>query len=652
MNDLLRIVTCGSVDDGKSTLIGHLLYDAKLIFSDQEKALELESKVKANDGAIDYSLLLDGLSAEREQGITIDVSYRFFATERRRFIVADCPGHAEYTRNMAVGASTSDLAVLLIDASKGIKEQTKRHLRICGLMGIKDYLFAVNKMDLVDYDENVFLDIERAIEKTIAKTIKRPDGESNEGISHSQEEKQVQLIGTGCYYIIPVSALKGDNITKPSENMPWYQGSTFLEFLENVDTASSMEEGFVMQVQRVSHHGSYRGYQGQISCGEIKTGDTLTIYSGSNASQATSNLTSNIASSIASNVTSKVTSILVGGVEASSAKEGEAVSISIEDDIDISRGHVFAKGTSLSCTNLLEANILWVDDQKLFEGRSYIMKLASQTKLVSVMKIKHQIDIDTGKHISKRELSKNQLACVDISSSEPLVFDSFDRHKEMGRFILIDRITNATAACGTVCFPLRRGTNLTWQETDITRSLRANSLMQKPKTIWFTGLSGSGKSTIANRLEKELALMGMHTMLLDGDNVRLGINKDLGFNDYDRTENIRRVAEIAKLMNDAGLIVLTAFISPFDADREMARRIIGGGSYIEVYVSTPIEECEKRDVKGLYKKARSGEIPNFTGIDSPYEVPSNPMLEINAGEISVEEAVKSIIDVILPKLKA
>ena len=602
MSDLLRIMTCGSVDDGKSTLIGHLLYDAKLIFADQKKALEMESQIAGGEDDPDFSLLLDGLSSEREQGITIDVAYRYFATPRRRFIVADTPGHEEYTRNMAVGASNSDLAILLIDASRGISPQTRRHLRICRLMGIRDFLFAINKMDLVDYSEDVYSALKEEIEKE----------------------------AVGATYI-PVSALKGDNITTPSDNMPWYEGLPLLEYLETIDLSYEEEEGFVMPVQRISRtEEGYRGLQGQISTGSIEEGEELTIYPGEKRT--------------------RVKSIAAGDRKVSSASEGMAVSIEIEDDIDVSRGHVLVSGTTVKDTNMFEADILWMDEKELVEDRSYIIKLATQQKPVTVMKLKYRVDIDTGKEVYARTLGKNELACVDMVCPESLVFDSFGDHRTLGRFILIDRITGRTAGCGTIRFPLRRSHNLTWQKHDITRQVREAALDQKAKTIWFTGLSGSGKSTLANGLEKTLAASGLHTMLLDGDNIRLGINKDLGFNEYDRAENIRRVAEISKLLNDAGIIVITAFISPFEEDREVAREIIGEDSFLEVYVSTSLEECERRDVKGLYAKARKAEIPNFTGIDSPYEVPEDPEVTIDTEKISIDEAVKGLAEQIWTKL--
>lgn len=588
MESVLKIMTCGSVDDGKSTLIGHLLYDAKMLFVDQEKALELESNAIREDGVLDYSLLLDGLSFEREQGITIDVAYRYFATEKRSFVVADTPGHEEYTRNMAVAASQSDVAVLLIDASKGVLTQTRRHLRICSMMGIRYYVFAVNKMDIIDYNQERF------------ETIK-------ESVMKLMEETPYNTI-----QIIPISALKGDNITTTSNHMDWYKGPSLLSYLETIDIEVKKEEGFVMPVQRIARKDGTRYLQGTITSGEIKVHDEVTIYPGKQVS--------------------KVKEIIVSKEFVDKAQKQMAVAISLMDDIDISRGYVLAKDTELKQARLLEADILWMDESPLIEGKSYLLKLASENVNASIMKLKYSIDPDTGKQIATRKLEKNSLACVDITCHEDLIFDCFENHQAIGRFILIDKVTNATSGCGTIKYALRRSDNITRQILDITPEVRAKTLNQSPKTIWFTGLSGSGKSAVANELEKLLVQENKHTMLLDGDNIRLGINKDLGFNEYDRKENIRRVAEICKLMNDAGIIVLTAFISPFKEDREMAKQIIGEDNFIEIYVSTPLEECERRDVKGLYHKAREGLIPNFTGINSPYEIPDHPDIEIDTSQ--------------------
>lgn len=614
MKSLLKFITCGSVDDGKSTLIGHMLYDAKLIFADQEKALELDSRIGSREGKIDYSLLLDGLMAEREQGITIDVAYRYFTTSKRSFIVADTPGHEEYTRNMAVGASFADVAVILVDATQGMLIQTRRHIRICSLMGIKHFVFAVNKMDLVHYDKSAFDKIARDIKKFISEF----------------EVLSIQLI--------PVSATEGDNITQASSAMPWYHGATLLEYLENIEPSDlSGQDDFVMAVQRVSRpNHNFRGFQGQISTGEVKTGDEVVVLpSGEHA---------------------KIAGIHVTDREEETAQAGEAVTLQLDREIDISRGCVLCGNSKavkesgsedvplrIETANMVTAKLFWMDDERLVPGRNYWVKLGTKMLPASVINIKYKIDVNSGEQLPAEQIYKNELAVCDIMLSEKCAVSAFDNNKDLGSFIFINRITNMTSACGTVMHTLRRSNNLVWQKTDITKQIRAEQKNQTPKTIWFTGLSGSGKSTLANALEKRLVAMGRHTMLLDGDNVRMGLNRNLGFTEADRVENIRRIAEVAKLMNDAGLIVLTAFISPYRKDRENAKEIIGD-DFLEVYVSTPVEECERRDVKGLYKKARKGEIPNFTGISSPYETPEAPDVIINTQEMSIEDAVSMIVD--------
>ncbi len=602
MQSLLKFITCGSVDDGKSTLIGHMLYDAKLIFADQEKALELDSKVGSAGGEIDYSLLLDGLMAEREQGITIDVAYRYFTTENRSFIVADTPGHEEYTRNMAVGASFADLAIILLDVTKGVLVQTKRHTRICALMGIKSVVYAVNKMDLANYDESAFKNIRREIKKMTAEY----DFETE--------------------YIIPVSATKGDNITKSSDRMPWFHGDTLLQYLEQVDVSDKTDQtGFVLPVQRVSRPDhNFRGFQGQIEVGQIAVGDEITAFP--------------------SGETACVKSILNTNQSVDRAYKGQAVTIQLDREVDVSRGCMLCREVDMQIGKLFSSKLLWMDDSRLVAGKSYYLKIGTKMVPAVVMNIKSKIDVNEGTHVSADHIYKNEIAICDISCQDQIVYDLFDHHKELGGFILIDRVTHMTSACGVVEHSLRREENLQWHNMDITRELRAERLNQTPKTIWLTGLSGSGKSTLVNALEKRLFMEGKHTMLLDGDNVRMGLNKNLGFKEQDRIENIRRVSEVAKLMNDAGLIVLTSFISPFAADRRRARRIIGEDNFIEVYVSTPIEECERRDVKGLYQKARSGEIPNFSGISSPYEVPENPEITIDTTGKSVEECIDFIME--------
>lgn len=600
MADLLKFITCGSVDDGKSTLIGHMLYDAKLIFTDQERALELDSKVGSAGGGIDYSLLLDGLMAEREQGITIDVAYRYFTTEKRSFIVADTPGHEEYTRNMAVGASFADLAVILVDASQGVLVQTRRHARICSLMGIRHFVIAVNKMDLIDYSREKFDEIAKAINEFFAE--------------FSCESLQ----------IIPVSATIGDNITKRSENMSWYTGAPLLEYLENIDVSSEdTDDAFIMPVQRVSRPDhTFRGFQGQIEAGKVAAGNEVT--------------------SLPSGEKARVKRIIAAGKDAEQAVAGQPVSLQLDREIDVSRGCVLSSGEALQVSNMFTAEILWMDEDRLVAGRNYLLKLGTKTLPASVMDIKYKVDVNSGLHIEADTLVKNEIACCDISVSDKTVLAPFDENKAMGSFILIDVVTHMTSACGVVRHTLRRADNLTWHNMDITRESRAAGLGQKPFTLWFTGLSGSGKSTLANEVEKRLAAKGRHTMLLDGDNVRMGLNKDLGFTEADRVENIRRIAEVSKLMNDAGLIVLTSFISPYEADRKNAADIIGK-SFVEVYVSTSLEECEKRDVKGLYKKARAGEIPNFTGISSEYEVPVSPDITVDTENLSVAEAADAVM---------
>lgn len=607
MKDLLKFITCGSVDDGKSTLIGHMLYDAKLLFADQARALELDSKVGSRGGEIDYSLLLDGLMAEREQGITIDVAYRYFTTEKRSFIVADTPGHEEYTRNMAVGASFADLAVILVDATKGVLVQTKRHARICSLMGIRHFVFAVNKMDLIQFDKHVF--------DTMKREVKRLMSEFN----------------WDTLEVIPVSATEGDNITEGSSHSIWYSGKPLLTYLEEVEIQDYKEETvFYFPVQRVSRPDhTFRGFQGQIESGSIRKGATVTIFP--------------------SKEKAGVKKLLLGDREVEEAAEGSPVTLQLDREVDCSRGCVIANDTELIVNNMLNATIFWMDDVKLVAGKNYDIKIGTKLLPATVMSIKYKIDVNSGEHLPADELYKNEIASCDIFVSSKIVFETFAKSKALGGLILIDRISNMTSACGIVEHSLRRGNNVTWQNMDITREIRSVQKNQQPLTLWFTGLSGSGKSTLANEVEKRLVSMGKHTMLLDGDNVRMGLNKNLGFKEQDRIENIRRIAEVAKLMNDAGLIVLTSFISPFRSDRQNAREIIGDG-FIEIYVNTPLEECEKRDIKGLYQKARKGEIPNFTGVSSPYEAPAHPELIVDTSKQSVEECVEQILELLKPYL--
>lgn len=549
MKSLLKFITCGSVDDGKSTLIGHMLYDAKLLFADQERSLELDSRIGSCSGKIDYSLLLDGLMAEREQGITIDVAYRYFTTAHRSFIVADTPGHEQYTRNMAVGAAFAELAVILVDASIGLSIQTRRHVRICAFMGIRNFVFAVNKMDLVQYDKKRFQSLETEIKDMISEF------EINE------------------FVIIPVSATEGDNITRLSANMSWYQQISLLEYLENVEIKQSSEDNrFILPIQRVCRpNHTFRGFQGQVESGKIAIGDK--IYSIPGKSQA------------------NIKELYIGKNKVNEVLIGQPVTISLDNEIDVSRGCVLTNDSSLSVSNLFRITLLWMDDMELVVGRSYLLKLATQTIPAVILDIKYKTDVNTGDSIPVKKIKKNEIAACDIQVSEKIVYDSFQNNKVLGGFILIDRISNMTSACGRIEYALRRADNVTWQKESVTKEIRSQQKGQKPFALWFTGLSGSGKSTLANEVEKRLTALGKHTMLLDGDNVRMGLNKNLGFEENDRIENVRRIAEVTKLMNDAGLIVLTALISPYGADRDMAREIIQKANtpFIEVYINTPPE---------------------------------------------------------------
>lgn len=604
MRDLLKFITCGSVDDGKSTLIGHLLYDSKLIYADQARALELDSKVGSRGGEIDYSLLLDGLSAEREQGITIDVAYRYFTTDNRSFICADTPGHEEYTRNMAVGASFADLAVILVDASQGVLVQTRRHARICALVGIRSFVFAVNKMDLVGYSEYEF--------KKISKSIRMMAAEFD----------------YDSLQIIPVSATEGDNVVHPSKEMPWYTGPTLQAYLEEIDVdTAELEKGFSMPVQRVSRPDrTFRGFQGTVATGRIAIGDPVKV--------------------LPSGTTSHVARIVEGFDDVRQTSADHACSIVLEDEVDVSRGSVLASSYDPLVSNAFTVEMLWMDEAHLVPGKNFIFRIGTKSVPGTVLNIRYRINANTGEHVVADELKKNEIAVCDISLGEKTVIDTFERNAHLGRMILIDRLTNMTSGCAVVQHDLNRSDNLTWQQTDIDRTLREGHMEQKACTLWFTGLSGSGKSTLANAVERALYARGRFTMLLDGDNVRMGLNKNLGFTERDRIENIRRVAEVSKLMNDAGLIVMTSFISPFVRDRRNAREIIGPDRFIEVYVSTPLEECERRDVKGLYAKARAHKINNFTGITSPYEVPEHPEITVDTSTEKLEDSVARILEAI------
>ena len=612
---LLRFITCGSVDDGKSTLIGRLLYDSKMIFEDQLAALESDSKRVGTQGQdIDFALLVDGLAAEREQGITIDVAYRFFATEKRKFIVADTPGHEQYTRNMVTGASTADLAVILIDARKGVLEQTRRHSYIAHLLGIRHLVLAVNKMDLVEYSQETF-------DAIVAD------------YSAFAEE-----IGIEEFTAIPISGFKGDNITTaPSENTPWYVGPNYagislIDHLESVDLANTaaQERSFRMPVQWVNRPNlDFRGFAGLVSDGTIKPGNKVRV--------------------VPAGKTSTVKSIETFNGELDEAVAGQSVTLTLEDEIDCSRGDVIASADDPpEASDQFETTIVWMSDEALKPGRAYWLKIGTQLVSASVAEPKYEICINSFEHLATKTLGLNDIGVAELRTDKPITFEAYQTSRQLGGFILIDKFTNATVGAGMIHFSLRRAQNVHWQPTTITREDHAALKNQQPRVLWFTGLSGSGKSTIANAVEQRLNLMNRHTFLLDGDNVRHGLNKDLGFTETDRIENIRRIGEVAKLMADAGLIVLTAFISPFRAERQMVRSMLPEGEFIEVFVDTPLEVAEERDVKGLYKKARSGELKNFTGIDSPYEEPQNAEIRVNTVEMTVEEAADYVISQIMP----
>ncbi|ABC64826.1 sulfate adenylyltransferase subunit CysN [Erythrobacter litoralis] len=611
---MLRFITCGSVDDGKSTLIGRLLYDSKMIFEDQLAALESDSIKHGTQGQeIDFALLVDGLAAEREQGITIDVAYRFFSTDKRKFIVADTPGHEQYTRNMVTGASTADLAVILVDARKGVLEQTKRHSFLVHLLGIRHVVLAVNKMDLVDYDQATF------------------DGIVRDYADFAEE------IGVEAFTAIPISGFKGDNITPgdngaPSPNTPWYEGPSLIHHLETIEIANTraQERSFRMPVQWVNRPNlDFRGFSGIVSDGTIKPGDPVRV--------------------VPSGKTSRVKKIVTFDGDLDAAVAGQSVTLTLEDEVDCSRGDVIAAaGDPPEASDQFEATIVWMDEQALKPGRGYWLKLGTQTVTANVQPPKYEICVNTFEHLAAKTLELNDIGVAELRTDRPIAFEAYETSRQLGGFVLIDKFTNATVGAGMIHFSLRRAQNVHWQPTSITREDHSALKNQKPRVLWFTGLSGSGKSTIANEVEKKLALMNRHTFLLDGDNIRHGLNKDLGFTETDRIENIRRIGEVAKLMADAGLIVLTAFISPFRAERRMVREMLPEGEFIEVFVDTPLEVAEARDVKGLYKKARSGQLKNFTGIDSPYEPPENAEIRVNTVEMTPEEAADHIIAAILP----
>ena len=602
---LLRFITCGSVDDGKSTLIGRMLYESHMLFDDQLSSLKADSKKVGTQGEqIDFALLVDGLAAEREQGITIDVAYRFFSTDKRKYIVADTPGHEEYTRNMATGASTADVAIILVDAEQGVLTQTRRHSFIVSMVGVKKVLLAINKLDLVNYSEEIYDKI----------------------VSDYQDFAQTAL-DIDSITSIPISALIGDNVVKKSENTPWYNGQTIMEYLETVEISNQKTlQSFRMPVQWVNRPNSnFRGFSGLISSGKINSGDKIRILPGGQ--------------------TSTIKSIVTWDGNLTTAKAGQSVTIILDDEIDVSRGDVITISEDpCSEADQFQARILWMNENPMMPGRQYLLKSNSQSALLTLGRLKHRIDVNTLDHLPAKTLELNEIGVCNISLDKRIAYDSYDKNQTMGGFIVIDRLSNNTVGMGLIDFALRRSENIHWQKMDVSKESRAEQKSQVPKIIWFTGLSGSGKSSIANILEKKLQSLGRHTITLDGDNIRHGINRDLGFTDADRVENIRRVGEVAKLMLNSGLICITSFISPFESERKMVRSLVSKNEFIEVFVDTPLSVCEQRDVKGLYAKARSGEIPNFTGVSSPFEKPINPEVRIDTLNISAEEAADQIIE--------
>ncbi len=609
---LLRFITCGSVDDGKSTLLGRLLHDCGQLFDDQLEALVRDSRRHGTQGeAIDYALLLDGLDAEREQGITIDVSYRYFATAGRHFIVADCPGHEQYTRNMATGASTADLAVVLVDARKGLLTQTRRHSYIVSLFGIRRVVLAVNKMDLIGYDQASF-----------------------ERIAEAYREMAAPL-GIASIHCLPVSALMGVNLLRIGPETPWYRGPALLELLESAPAAASPRDlGFRLPVQWVNRpNQDFRGFSGTVAAGIARPGDEVVVLPGGRRSRVARIVTADSALALR---------------ELAAAEPGQAVTVVLEDEIDASRGQVIAAADRApQVADQFAVHLLWLDDAPLLPGRPYWLKIGTRTVGAQVTEIKHRVDVNSQEHLAAKRLELNEVGYCNLNLDAPIAFEPYADNRELGAFILIDRFSHATAGAGTLDFALRRAANVHWQALSVDKAARAAIKGQTPRCVWFTGLSGAGKSTIADLVDKRLHAMGYHTCLLDGDNVRHGLNKDLGFTDEDRVENIRRVAEVARLMVDAGLIVLVSFISPFRAERRMARARFEPGEFVEVHVDVPLEVAEQRDVKGLYAKARAGRIPNFTGIDSPYEAPESPELRLDAAADSPERLAQSVVERLL-----
>jgi bifunctional enzyme CysN/CysC len=600
---LLRFITCGSVDDGKSTLIGRLLYDSKLIFDDQLAAVTRDSKhAGTRGGDLDLALLVDGLAAEREQGITIDVAHRFFSTPRRKYIVADSPGHEQYTRNMATAASTADLAIILVDARKGVLTQTRRHSYIAALLGLRSVVLAVNKMDAVDYSERVFRDIENAYRSFAA------------------------LIGLDSVTAIPLSALEGDNVTSASASMPWYRGTTLMGHLESVPIGSALQQRPLrFPVQWVNRPDQdFRGYAGLVVSGTVARGDAVKV--------------------MPSARTSRIARVVTADGDLERAIAGQSVTLTLDDEVDVSRGDVIARADAApAVSDQFQTTIIWMDEEPLLPGRAYFMKIGTAIVSASITELQYKVDINTLEHIAAKQLSLNEVGVCNVATDRAVAFDAYTENRSTGGFILIDKFSNHTVGAGMIRFGLRRADNLHWQAVDVLKHARAAAKRQRPCVLWFTGLSGAGKSTIANLVEKRLHVLGRHTYLLDGDNVRHGLNKDLGFTDADRVENIRRIGEVAKLMVDAGLIVLVSFISPFRAERRMARELVEPGEFIEIFVDTPLAEAERRDVKGLYRKARRGELPHFTGVDSPYEEPENPEIRIDTTAVSPELASERIV---------
>jgi bifunctional enzyme CysN/CysC len=603
MRDALHFITCGSVDDGKSTLIGRLLWESKQIFEDQLSALAKDSTRYGTQGeAMDLALLVDGLQAEREQSITIDVAYRFFTTQRRRFVVADTPGHEQYTRNMATGASTSDVAVLVADASKGLQSQSYRHARIVAMLGIRHLVMAVNKMDLVNWDETVFGEITREFQQVVSE------------------------LGFGSFRAIPVSALHGDNITEGSSAAPWYTGPSLLTCLEQIDVTCSVANlGFRMPVQWVNRPSQdFRGYCGRVASGQVKVGDRVRIVPGG--------------------MESKVRSIVAWKEERQTALAGDSITLCFEDKIDVTRGNVIAEASDpAQLSDQFEARVLCLSQYHLFAGRSYIFHLHTCQAVATITAIKYQVDVRLGTRLAARSLGLNDIGVVNLSLDRPVPFEAYNRCRRLGSFILVDRFDNQTVGAGMIDFELRRAANIHWQALDIDKDARARQKLQKPVCLWFTGLPGSGKSTIANLLEKRMFAAGRHTYILDGDNIRHSLNRDLGFSEADRVENIRRVTEVSRLLVDAGLVVIVAFISPYRAEREIARSHFEPGEFLEIFVDTPLDECERRDPKGLYAKARRGELVNFTGIDSEYQSPMSPEVRLDTVAHSAEECVDRIL---------